>query len=1117
VLFVHGFCSSGATWATVIKNLKAAVPGGYDGDTVELYYDGSWVRDRNDDQAYYPDRGPGFHQIRQGKVYTITFYNPLAPYPFSDLAVNDVPIEQEAFQLSKVVDAIKNVNQVGKIDLVGHSQGGLVSRAYVEGLATDGTSQIAYSGGVRQIVTLDTPHNGASTFDQLHYPGVTCFLEDSVQRRELSDAPSSFLKTLNSVDIPPEVPVATVYSYPVDMVYDVDALCLNQYNDCVVTVASQDITTQTRYRCKPYITGVPNPVSVGVFSVASLVHTAVLQMGQTAAILAPPLIRGGLNAHLCASLGAGSSTRIISVDESPGGIWDVILSFFAATASITNGEGGTWALAANDCQVDVVAKNAGGQELDRKRVPATGSQRVSFADLPSGWSIAIEPTCDVTVSVDTSHRAPIPNDVIAPKLLVPIVLDVATGTARYTTELSMTNRGAAWARATMRYTSALGSGSGSGIAVAELPPGAQVTIPDAMAELRRQGLLIPNGSMSSAEGGTLLVQVSGAASESAVSVLARTTTATTSPQPFGAAGLAYAGVPPSTSGDPVTVFGLRQNASDRSNLAVFNPTSDPVTVKVTAYAGNASGVSRVISSGQALPGYGWYQWNSLLGGTGITSGWVTIERVSSSGSFNAYGVINDNVTNDGSFVTSTRSSVNGTTITVPALVETGSFRSELVLANKSGNPVTLTLSYRESLSPSSGAGGSTTVTLRPTEQLIIPEAINYLRGRGVSIGASGTASYAGALRISVNGASLSDVYAGARTASQSPAGGQFGLFTPGIYESEAATTDAYLYGLRSDELNRSNVAVANVGGDSSGPVTLVLHFFDGDFSGVETGGAETVTLAPGEWKQLSNILKTKGIRNGWVHVVRTSGSAPWIAYGVINDGGNPGERTGDGAYVPMVAGGGGTGNVVIAEFTVPTANSSPWGIASGPDGNLWFTEYGSNKIGRITTTGVITEFAPTASSSPWGIASGPDGNLWFTETGNEIGRITTTGVITEFTIPTASGIPWGIASGPDGNFWFTEYFGNKIGRITTTGVITEFTIPTASSSPWGIASGPDGNLWFTEYDSNKIGRITTTGVITEFTLPTTSNGPTGIASGPDGNLWFTETGSNKIGRISNIN
>ena len=31
-------------------------------------------------------------------------------------------------------------------------------------------------------------------------------------------------------------------------------------------------------------------------------------------------------------------------------------------------------------------------------------------------------------------------------------------------------------------------------------------------------------------------------------------------------------------------------------------------------------------------------------------------------------------------------------------------------------------------------------------------------------------------------------------------------------------------------------------------------------------------------------------------------------------------------------------------------------IAAGPDGNLWFTEFDNNKIGRITTAGVITEF-----------------------------------------------------------------------------------------------------------------------------------------------------------------
>ena len=51
-----------------------------------------------------------------------------------------------------------------------------------------------------------------------------------------------------------------------------------------------------------------------------------------------------------------------------------------------------------------------------------------------------------------------------------------------------------------------------------------------------------------------------------------------------------------------------------------------------------------------------------------------------------------------------------------------------------------------------------------------------------------------------------------------------------------------------------------------------------------------------------------------------------------------------------------------------TADSEPFGITAGPDGNLWFTER-RNGIGRITTAGVVTEF--TAASRP---AASPSGS-----------------------------------------------------------------------------------------------------------------------------------------------
>ena len=117
---------------------------------------------------------------------------------------------------------------------------------------------------------------------------------------------------------------------------------------------------------------------------------------------------------------------------------------------------------------------------------------------------------------------------------------------------------------------------------------------------------------------------------------------------------------------------------------------------------------------------------------------------------------------------------------------------------------------------------------------------------------------------------------------------------------------------------------------------------------------------------------------------------------------------------------------------------------------------------------------PTPESTPKDITSGPDGNLWFTESNsNKIGRITPSGVFTEFPIPTPFSVPTDVAPGPDGNLWFTEVIANTIGLITPTGAIREFLVAGcqyACSRPVGVASGPDGNMWFT-VSNRRGGRI----------------------------------------------
>jgi len=147
-------------------------------------------------------------------------------------------------------------------------------------------------------------------------------------------------------------------------------------------------------------------------------------------------------------------------------------------------------------------------------------------------------------------------------------------------------------------------------------------------------------------------------------------------------------------------------------------------------------------------------------------------------------------------------------------------------------------------------------------------------------------------------------------------------------------------------------------------------------------------------------------------------------------------------------------------------------------------------VSLIAQTFGSTDFPvkPGRAAQPVNIIVGPDNNLWFAETtGEKIGRITTAGVITEFPIP---GAQWllGITGGPDGNIWFTDQFTGKIGHISTGGTnLTQYSLP-VGSYPQGITVGPDHNLWFVDQKNSglfTIGTITVAGQITEY--PTNIN------------------------------
>jgi virginiamycin B lyase len=248
----------------------------------------------------------------------------------------------------------------------------------------------------------------------------------------------------------------------------------------------------------------------------------------------------------------------------------------------------------------------------------------------------------------------------------------------------------------------------------------------------------------------------------------------------------------------------------------------------------------------------------------------------------------------------------------------------------------------------------------------------------------------------------------------------------------------------------------------------------------------------------------------------------------------------------------------VNEFDVPTANSQPFDITLGADGNLWFVEQGAPKIGRVVPANppTITDFTTPGSLSglqgitagpdgnlwitgtnkvaevppgnpnggtayggigladPRGIATGPDGNLWIVDAGgsDSVKRVNTAGALVGSAVSLGVGCnPRNIARGPDNNMWVTCFGNGTIVRVKgDASGATTFTLA-AGSTPWDITSGPDGKLWFTG-QMHAVSSITIGGTPTGYT----SKGldPFGITRGPDGALWYAEFGDSAIGRVT---
>ena len=198
-----------------------------------------------------------------------------------------------------------------------------------------------------------------------------------------------------------------------------------------------------------------------------------------------------------------------------------------------------------------------------------------------------------------------------------------------------------------------------------------------------------------------------------------------------------------------------------------------------------------------------------------------------------------------------------------------------------------------------------------------------------------------------------------------------------------------------------------------------------------------------------------------------------------------------------------------------TAGGLPTGITyAANDGNFWVTVQNTDKIAEVTTTGTITEHDLTDGCRPVGVIEASDNNIWFTcfstNTINKLDPATNT--ITAYNV---TGSPNDIIEGPDNNIWFTAFNGDYIGRVTLAGaVLSPFNV-TTNRAPNFLTVGPDSNIWFTNFDDNSIQAMNTSGTtVAYFPTGTPTSRPFGITTSADGYIWYTMYDGNIITRMT---
>jgi hypothetical protein len=491
------------------------------------------------------------------------------------------------------------------------------------------------------------------------------------------------------------------------------------------------------------------------------------------------------------------------------------------------------------------------------------------------------------------------------RLFVPFVGSVAgQGGSRFTSDMALTNRSDVDSEVTINYKPALGTGEGT---VGELvPAGRQILISNVIDYLRAKGLAIPT---TGDVGGTLRIVFKNVYTyDATVTVRTRTDVPPTVNPIVGRAGLAYLGVNEERLMlDPAWLLGLRQSELDRSNIAFQHAgVEGDANIRLRATWYSSTGVAGLTPVERTLSPGGWTQFELPVLEPGATEGYIKVEMIDGRSPWYAYGVVNDRKNSDGSFIAPIADETLQTQerVILPVAVEAGPYATEIILNNTTDTDKVMRLKWV--------ADGlqflSTTIdyTVKAGHQFVIPDWVEELRKAGsYGVPAKGT-RLAGAIFLSVPNGSLAGVSISARVlnpatdkAAKATDWGLYGVHYPAQREICFTNQASWLGGLRQDDIDRTNVAIINTGEVDATVSSYLVEIFDGD-TGKKAGETIVQNLPYERFIQLDRVIFTVTplVKNAFIKVTAIDGENPFITYAVLNDGSEPGKRSGDGAYIP---------------------------------------------------------------------------------------------------------------------------------------------------------------------------------------------------------------------------